>query len=116
MESKHPSPLPPAKATIGLAERIHRGTVLVLLVVMAAELVLILLDGLWLSAFLVVVIMMITMLPVIFQKKLPVVIPPEFQLLAISLLGWWYMRQRKPSFIETWIRKFIASNPRLFRS
>lgn len=36
--------------------------------------------------------------------------------LVISLLGWWYMKRRQPSFIEAWIRKFIASNPRLFRS
>ncbi|MEW6729286.1 MAG: hypothetical protein AB1332_08065 [Pseudomonadota bacterium] len=36
--------------------------------------------------------------------------------LVISLLGWWYMKRRQISFIEAWIRKFIASNPRLFRS
>jgi hypothetical protein len=36
--------------------------------------------------------------------------------LAISGLGWWYMRQRVYSFIELWIRKFIERNPRLFRS
>lgn len=34
---------------------------------------------------------------------------------AISALGWWYMRRGKRSFIEAWIRKFIARNPRLFR-
>jgi len=36
--------------------------------------------------------------------------------LFISVLGWWYMRQRERSFIEAWIRKFIKANPRLFRS
>jgi hypothetical protein len=36
--------------------------------------------------------------------------------LVISVLGWWYMRQRERSFIEAWIRKFIRANPRLFRS
>jgi len=36
--------------------------------------------------------------------------------LGISALGWWYMRHRERSFIETWIRKFIEHNPRLFRS
>ncbi|MDM7322800.1 MAG: hypothetical protein P3W87_005935 [Gammaproteobacteria bacterium] len=36
--------------------------------------------------------------------------------LVISLLGWWYMKHRQVFFIEAWIRKFIASNPRLFRS
>ena len=33
---------------------------------------------------------------------------------AISALGWWYMRRGERSFIEAWIRKFIARNPRLF--
>jgi uncharacterized membrane protein YjdF len=36
--------------------------------------------------------------------------------LGISVLGWWYMRQRERSFIEAWIRKFIEANPRLFQS
>lgn len=35
--------------------------------------------------------------------------------LAISTLGWWYMKRDERSFIETWIRKFIERNPRLFR-
>jgi len=34
---------------------------------------------------------------------------------AISALGWWYMRRGEGSFIEAWIRKFIAQNPRMFR-
>ncbi len=34
----------------------------------------------------------------------------------ISALGWWYMHRRVESFIEVWIQKFIAKNPRLFRS
>ncbi len=33
---------------------------------------------------------------------------------AISALGWWYMQRGERSFIEAWIRKFIARNPRLF--
>jgi hypothetical protein len=32
----------------------------------------------------------------------------------ISGLGWWYMARQQTSFIDTWIRKFIARNPRLF--
>lgn len=36
--------------------------------------------------------------------------------LVISLLGWWYMHRGTRSFIETWIQKFIARNPRLFDS
>lgn len=34
--------------------------------------------------------------------------------LIISLLGWWYLVQRKRSFIEVWIGKFISCNPHLF--
>jgi uncharacterized membrane protein YjdF len=34
---------------------------------------------------------------------------------VISLAGWWYMQRRERSFIESWIRKFIERNPRLFR-
>jgi uncharacterized membrane protein YjdF len=36
--------------------------------------------------------------------------------LAISIYGWRYMRRQAQSFIERWIEKFIAGNPRLFRS
>lgn len=35
--------------------------------------------------------------------------------LAISLYGWRFMRRRAESFIDRWIAKFIAGNPRLFR-
>ena len=34
----------------------------------------------------------------------------------MSMLGWWYMKRGEVSFIESWIRKFIVDNPRLFRS
>ncbi|MAT51345.1 MAG: hypothetical protein CMK32_09215 [Porticoccaceae bacterium] len=36
--------------------------------------------------------------------------------LIISLLGLWYMVRKKRSFIDLWIQKFIARNPRLFRN
>ena len=36
--------------------------------------------------------------------------------LAISALGWWYMRRKEESFIENWIQKFIARNPHLFKT
>jgi len=35
--------------------------------------------------------------------------------LIISLLGWWYMVRGESYFVDKWIRKFIAKNPRLFR-
>lgn len=34
--------------------------------------------------------------------------------LGVTLLGWWYMKRRKRSFIETMVQRFIESNPRLF--
>ncbi|MBN1276560.1 MAG: hypothetical protein JXA35_03640 [Deltaproteobacteria bacterium] len=33
---------------------------------------------------------------------------------AISIFGWWYMKQGQRSFIENWIQKFIDKNPRFF--
>lgn len=35
--------------------------------------------------------------------------------LIISLLGWWHMHRRRASFIDAWIRKFVARNPHMFR-
>lgn len=35
---------------------------------------------------------------------------------AVSILGWWYMSRGAKSFFEPWIAKFIAGNPKLFRS
>jgi uncharacterized membrane protein YjdF len=35
--------------------------------------------------------------------------------ITVALLGWHHMRQKKPSFIDTWIRKFIEHNPTMFR-
>lgn len=35
--------------------------------------------------------------------------------LTISLVGWWYMRDGRRSFIDVLIDKFIANNSRLFR-
>lgn len=36
--------------------------------------------------------------------------------LAISVFGWWFLRSQRESFIESWTRRFIEANPRLFRS
>lgn len=33
---------------------------------------------------------------------------------AIALIGWWVMKERRQSWIDLWIRKFIRQNPRLF--
>ena len=34
---------------------------------------------------------------------------------AVSVFGWWRMSRDRRSFIDVWIGRFIASNPRLFR-
>lgn len=34
----------------------------------------------------------------------------------ISILGWWYLKRDRRSFIDIWIQKFIQRNPRLFES
>ncbi|WP_202943553.1 hypothetical protein [Syntrophus aciditrophicus] len=33
---------------------------------------------------------------------------------AISMFGWWFMKQGQRSFIEDWIQKFIDKNPKFF--
>lgn len=33
---------------------------------------------------------------------------------VISLVGWWFMKEGRQSWIDVWIRKFIRQNPRLF--
>lgn len=224
----------PKKGALDVATRIHWGTVTILQVIMGAEVVLVLSEGQWLNGFLVLAIMAITLAPAALGHRLPVNIPPEFQMLAVvfvfaalflgevrsyyeriwwwdsalhassglllgilgfllvyvlnenkrvdlhmrahfvalfaflfavavgvlweifefamdrifgtrmqkpmfgdpsgltdtmwdlivdaigalavSALGWWYMKRQKLSFIEVWIRKFIEHNPRLFRS
>jgi len=65
------------------AARIHRLVIILLQLIMATELVLLVRDGQWLTAVLVALIMLITVAPLIFKERLPVSIPPEFQVLAI---------------------------------
>lgn len=69
-----------------MADRVHRWVVIALQVVMAIELVVLLFEGQWMTAFTVSLIMAITAAPVVFRKSLPVNISPEFQLLAIVFM------------------------------
>ncbi len=228
-----PKPQQSEQNTTDLPTRIHRGVLFALQSMMLVELVLLLIDGQWFNAFLVITIMVTSLLPVVLGRHFRVYIPPEFQLLAIvfvfaalflgeiqsyyirywwwdivlhtssgllmgilgfllvyvlnesenvgvhmrprfvaffaflfavtvgtlweifefamdqlagtqmqkpmlgdtsgltdtmwdmivnalgalaiSVLGWWYMRQQERSFIEVWIHKFVVRNPRLFR-
>lgn len=68
------------------AQRIHRMTVMVLLLVMAIELAFTLLQEQWLTAFLVVMIMSVAISPLLFHHRLPVTFPPEFHILAITFI------------------------------
>lgn len=217
-----------------VVDRYHLGVVTVLQLIMVAELAVSLYEGQWLTAFLVLTIILLTLAPTLLRRRMPVQIPAEFHLLAVVFvfatlflgeirsyyerfwwwdlalhgcsglllgllgfllvyvlnenqrvdlhmrprfvalfavvfaiavgalweifefamdqtfgtsmqkpmlgdpsgltdtmwdlivdtlgaiiiggLGWWYMHQNKPSFIEAWIQKFIKRNPQLFRS
>lgn len=68
------------------ARKVHLGTLIVLQLVMAGELVLLVNEQLWLSAFLVVAIMLITLAPILLGSRMPVQIPAEFQVLAVGFV------------------------------
>lgn len=70
----------------GSAWTAHRATVIVLFAIMAVELAFTLLQGQWLTAFLVVMIMSVAISPIIFHHRLPVTFPPEFHILAITFI------------------------------
>ncbi len=69
-----------------IAERINRGVVLVLIVVMLAELLWALLERQWLTVFLVTVIILLVMVPFLWRHRLPVKIPLEFHVLIILFI------------------------------
>ncbi len=69
-----------------IAARINRGTVVVLMLVMAAELLWALLERQWLTVFLVALIIMTVAVPFFYRKKLPVKIPMEFHMLIIFFI------------------------------
>lgn len=75
--------LPTTDRTADLPERIHRNLLIVLLVVMGVEVAFLVRDGQWINAFLVAVIMAVTLSPPAIGRRLRVHIPPEFQILVI---------------------------------
>ena len=70
-------------ASTSTAAHVHRWVVIAFQVIMAVEFVAVLLEGQWMAAFTVALIMAITAAPIVFRKHLPVNIPPEFLLLAM---------------------------------
>jgi len=75
-----------AKGEIDLPTRVHRGILIVLQVVMAVELALLLYEGQWGNAFLVMAIMAITLSPAALGRRFRVEVPPEFQVLAVMFV------------------------------
>jgi len=69
----------PAKAAVYL----RYGLLIFLQLLMAAELVVVSFKGELQSAFFILMIMTITIAPIVFSKRLPVNIPPDFQALVI---------------------------------
>lgn len=65
------------------ADNIRRTLLILLQLIMAVELVVLLFEGEWLPAFLVCMIMAITIAPVLFSERLPVYIPPEVHVSVI---------------------------------
>jgi len=83
-ESPQTDPMPPENNQ--LAARIYRRTVIVLQLIMAVELVLTLYNGLWINAFLVAIIIGITLSPAMLGRHFHVTVPAEFQLLAVLFM------------------------------
>lgn len=75
--------VPPGTPGHDVARRAYLVIVAVLQMVMGTELVLLVLRQQWLHAFLVTVIMAVTLAPVILKRPWLVVIPPEIQILAV---------------------------------
>ena len=83
IEQARPRP-PAADAPSGdLGARIHLGVLAILQAIMALELLVLLLDGQWLNAFLVLSIMAVTLAPVVLRNRFFLNIPPEFQASAV---------------------------------
>lgn len=74
---------PLSEAAILKENRVHRILVGALLLVMVVEWIVLLIDQLWLSAFLVTLIIATLLSPVVFRKKLDVEIPAEFHFVAV---------------------------------
>jgi hypothetical protein len=66
-----------------MAERIRGRLMLILQAVMLAELILLVREQLWMSSFWLLAVMVITAAPIVLGRRLPVRIPPEYDVLAI---------------------------------
>ncbi|TVR28321.1 MAG: hypothetical protein EA390_12605 [Balneolaceae bacterium] len=83
--------------------RPHRILIRVLLVLMAIEWVLLLLDQLWLSLFLVTLIIATLFAPILFRNRLQVEIPAEFHLMAvIFIFASFYLGEIQDFYLRYW--------------
>lgn len=86
MTNPDSQPPPSDRLESGLQYRIHHAFVVILLVVMVAELIFLVLESLWLSSFLVLMIITVTAFPFFFRKRMPVDLPSEFHIMAIIFI------------------------------
>ncbi|HUG73430.1 MAG TPA: hypothetical protein VMK82_08420 [Steroidobacteraceae bacterium] len=85
------------------AARIHRWIVLLVTLVMTIEMVVLAIEGLWMSAFLVLTIMLVILAPTLLRERLPVRIPAEF--LAVSLVftfGALFLGEVRDYYLRIW--------------
>lgn len=97
----------PIKSTIqndGPGEtRVHRWLIRILLILMAAEWVLLMIEKQWLSLFLVTLIIGTLLAPSIFRKKLVLEIPAEFHLTAvIFIFASFYLGEIQDFYYRLW--------------
>ena len=72
--------------SVDLATRINRWVVITTTVAMTAELVLLIVNAQWMNAALVLGIIALVLSPTLLRRRLPVVIPAEFQVLAVGFV------------------------------
>lgn len=85
------------------AARIHFVTVTVLQALLTIELVVVVIEGQWLNAALIAGIIVLTAAPLVLRERLPVVIPPEFQLLAgLFVFGSLYLGEVRGFYERIW--------------
>jgi uncharacterized membrane protein YjdF len=85
-ERPAPDPAPASPPTAGMpsrADRIHRVLVWFVTTVMTIDVVALLFERHWMSAFLVLTIMLVILAPTLFRHRLPVRIPAEFLVAAL---------------------------------
>lgn len=76
--------VPPSAEVVNVrAKRIRLGLLVILQTVMAAELIYLLFENLWASSVWLLAVMAITAAPMLLGRRLPVRIPPEYDVFAI---------------------------------